>query len=59
MFVSLIWNWIHILVCSSHCSTFGCNITGAYKCDQCDVGYGLTANESCDGKIDIPKANLN
>lgn len=37
-------------MCSPHCTTYGCNVTGANKCDRCDVGYGLTSNASCDGK---------
>src|SRR6218665_335399 len=40
---------ILILACSVHCTTFGCNATGANRCDTCDFGYGLTTNGSCDG----------
>src|SRR6218665_2622696 len=42
---------IHIFpACSLHCTTYGCNITGADRCDTCDFGFGLVnSTGSCDG----------
>lgn len=45
---------VMIFVLLSECSSFcaaGCNITGVYKCDHCDPGYGPTANGSCDSML--------
>ena len=42
-------NAIYSVACSPNCTTYGCNTTGANKCDQCDLGFGLTINGSCDG----------
>lgn len=38
-----------IAACSAHCVTYGCNVTGAAKCDRCDSGYGLNSAGACDG----------
>jgi len=38
-----------LLACSAHCTQHGCNTTGAFKCDKCDLGYGLNSAGACDG----------
>lgn len=35
--------------CSAHCTQYGCNTTGAFKCDECDLGYGLNSAGACEG----------
>ena len=35
--------------CSGHCTTYGCNLAGAGRCDRCDVSCGLTESSSWDG----------
>jgi len=29
------------LACAAFCTTYGCTARGAFKCDQCDAGFGL------------------
>jgi len=42
-------NYLFISACSAHCETYGCNVTGAAKCDECDAGYGLNSAGACAG----------
>jgi len=36
--------------CTEHCTTYGCNATGAGKCDRCDTGYILGPSNTCESK---------